>query len=241
MVPEKVLKEPRPLSSASANPWGALQREVQVDIGDWDKKVEQTTESPVDGQDKPKIYEIRDHTLEVLMQPSVAELHAVRVVRTPHGDERQLHLKMRVMCGRKEVIADVLLDTGGQVGLVRNGLCLGTYLNSSDQPVRFKVANGGIMAEGSSEAELGLEFWEHDRLDRPDQAKFLMLHGKFYEADLPHWEIIMFSWLSIQPEHCHIVPHSSVWQRRGFLGYRPVLPLVDPNGRGVRRRKLFVR
>ena len=39
-----------------------------------------TTESPVDGQEQPKIYTIRDHTLEVLMHPDVLELHAARVV-----------------------------------------------------------------------------------------------------------------------------------------------------------------
>ena len=42
------------------------------------KKEGATTESPVDGQDQPKIYTIRDHTLEVLMHPDVLELHAVR-------------------------------------------------------------------------------------------------------------------------------------------------------------------
>ena len=60
-----------------------------------------TTESPVDGQDQPKIYTIRDHTLEVLMHPDVLELHAVKVVHTPQGDERQLHLKVRVRCGQE--------------------------------------------------------------------------------------------------------------------------------------------
>ena len=34
----------------------------------------------MDGQDQPKIYNIRDHTLEVLMHPDVLELHAARVV-----------------------------------------------------------------------------------------------------------------------------------------------------------------
>ena len=103
----------------------------------------------MDGQDQPKIYEIRDHTLEVLMHPSVLELHAVRVVCTPHGDERQLHLKVWVMCGRKEVIADVLVDTGAQVSLVRNGLFPDTCLKSSARPVRLKVANGGSMGGGA--------------------------------------------------------------------------------------------
>ena len=92
----------------------ALPREVKVDIGNWDKKVGETTESPVDWQDEPKNYEIRDHMLEVLMHPYVLELHAVRVVRTLHGDERQLHLKVRVMCGQKEVIADFPCGYCGQ-------------------------------------------------------------------------------------------------------------------------------
>ena len=55
MVPKKVQKEPRPLSSASANPWDALPREVQVNIGNGDMKVGETTENPVDGQEQPKI------------------------------------------------------------------------------------------------------------------------------------------------------------------------------------------
>ena len=190
-MPKKVPKEPKPPSSTSANPWDALPREVQVDTGSWDKKVGQTTESPVDGQDQPKIYEICDHTFEVLMHPSVLELHAVRVVRTPHGDERQLHLKVWVMCGRKEVIADVLVDTGDQVSLVRNGLFPDTCLKSSDRPVRLKVADTWIMGGGAHEAGLGLEFWEHHQLDRPDQCKRLILHEKFYEADLSNWDIIM--------------------------------------------------
>ena len=63
----------------------------------------------MDGHDQPKIYTIRDHTLKVLMHPSVLELHAVRVVHTPHGDERQVHLEVRVRCRNKEVFADVMM------------------------------------------------------------------------------------------------------------------------------------
>ena len=65
----------------------------------------------------------------------------------------------------KEVVADVLVDTGAEVSLVRNGLIPDTCLKSSDQPVRLKVANGRIMGGGAREAKLGLECWEHDRLD----------------------------------------------------------------------------
>ena len=59
---------------------------------------------------------------------------------------------------------------------MRNGLSPDTCLKSSEQPVRLKVANIGIMGGGAREAELGLELWELDRLDRPNQAKRLMLH-----------------------------------------------------------------
>ena len=176
MVRKKALKEPRPLSSARGNPWDSLPREVQVDIGNWGKKVGEITESPVDGQDQREIYEIRYHTLEVLMHFSVLELHAVRVVHAPQGDERQLHLKLRVMCEQEAVVADVFVDTGAGVSLVRNGLFPDTCPKSSDRPVRLAVANGRIKGGGAREAELGLEFREHNRSDRPDQAKRLVLH-----------------------------------------------------------------
>ena len=75
-VPKRALEEPKPLSFATPNPWSALPREVHVGKGHG-KKEGATTESPVDGQDQPKIYTIRDHTLDVLMHPEVLELHAV--------------------------------------------------------------------------------------------------------------------------------------------------------------------
>ena len=149
----------KPLSSTSATPWDALPREVEVNIGSWHKKVGETAESPVDGHDQRKIYEIRDHTLELLLHQSLLELHAVRVVRTPEGDGRQLQLKVRVMCGRKEVIADVLVDTGAQVSLVRNGLFWDTSLKSSDHPLYLKIREQRQHGGGAREAELGLEFW----------------------------------------------------------------------------------
>ena len=190
-VPKKVREKHRWLNFSRANPWDVLSREVQVDIGDQHKKVQVTWESPTDGQDESKIFEIRDHTLEVFMHPSVLELHAMRVDRTPHGEERPLRLRVRVMCRQKGVVADVFVDTGAQVSLLWNGLFLDTCLKSSDQPVRLNVANGRIMDGKAQEAEIGLEFWEHDRFDQPTQAKSLMLHGTFYEAGLPDWDILI--------------------------------------------------
>ena len=64
----------------------------------------------MDGREQPKIYTIRGHALEVLMHPDVLELHAVRVIHTPQGDERQLHLKVRVRCGHEELVVDVLVE-----------------------------------------------------------------------------------------------------------------------------------
>ena len=86
----------------------------------------------MDGHDQCKMYEIRERTSAVRLHLSVLELHAVRVVQTQHGDERQLHLNVPVMCGRREVVADVLVDTGVQVSLVRKELFSDTCLKDTD-------------------------------------------------------------------------------------------------------------
>ena len=184
MVPKRAPEEPRKLSFASRSPWNTLPGEVHMDLGRTQINDGETTESPVDGHDQPKIYTIRDHSLEVLMHPSVLELHAVRVVHTPHGDERQLHLKVRGRCGKKEVIADVLGDTGAQVSSVWKGLFSEGFLKPSRRPVRLKVVNGEFMGGGSHEATIGIELWEHHRLNRPDLSKRIVLSGNFYAADI---------------------------------------------------------
>ena len=139
-MPKKAPEEPKPLSFATPNPWSALPTEVYVGKGSG-KREGATTESPVAWQDQPKIYTILDHTLEVLMHPDVLEFHAVRVVHTPHGDERQLHLKVRVRCGQEELVVDVLVDTDAQVSLVRRWLFKEESLQPSRRPARLKVAN----------------------------------------------------------------------------------------------------
>ena len=125
------------------------------------------------------------------MHPDVLELHAVRVVHTPHGDERQLHLKVRVRCGQEELVVDVLVDTGAQVSLVRRGLFKEESLQPSRRPLRLKVANGEIMGGGTHEATISMESWEHERLNRPDLAKRSTLSGNFYVADITDWDMIM--------------------------------------------------
>ena len=189
-MPKKAPEEPKPLSFVTPNPWSALLREVYVGKGRG-KKEGATTESPVDGQDQPRIYTIRDHTLEVLMHPDVLELHAVSVVHTPQGDERQLHLKVRVRCRQEDSVVDVWVDTGAQVSLVRRGLFKEESLQPSRTPVRLKVANGEILGGGTHEATISMEFREHERLNRPDLAKRSTLSGNFFLADITDRDMIM--------------------------------------------------
>ena len=189
-MPEKAPGEPKPLSFATPHPWSALPTDVYVGKGHG-KKEGATTESPVDRQDQPRIYTIPDHTLEVLMRADVLELHAVRVVHTPHGDDRQLHLKVRVRRGQEKLVVDVLVDTGAQVSLVRRGLFKEESLQPSRRPVRLKVANGEIMGGGTHEATISMEFLEHERLNRPDLAKRSTLTGSFYVAEITDWDMIM--------------------------------------------------
>ena len=130
-----------------------------MDLGRRQTKHGETTKSPVDGHDQPRIYTIRGHTLKILMHPSVLELHAARVVHTGDGDERQLHLEVRVRCGKKEVIADVFVDTGAQLSLVLKELFSDEFLKPRRIPVHSKVAKGKIMGGGTHEATIGMELW----------------------------------------------------------------------------------
>ena len=191
MVPKRAPEEPSKLSFVSPSPWKTLPRKVHMDFGRTQTNDGETTQSPLDGRDQPRIYTIRDHTLEVLMHPGVLGSHAVRVVHTPHRDERQLHLKVQVRYGKKEVIADVLVDTGAQVGLIRKGLFSEEFLKPSKKPLRLKVANGKIMDGSTHQATIGMEFWKHNRLNRPDLLKRIVLSRNFYAADISDWDIII--------------------------------------------------
>ena len=94
-----------------------------------------------DGQPEPIVHDLHQSLVELLKRPEIRSLHAVRRV----GRERQLHLKVRALCGEVEKVFDVLVDTGAQVSLVKAGLLPPECLTDSRKPVRLKVANGQYM------------------------------------------------------------------------------------------------
>ena len=94
-----------------------------------------------DGQPEPIVHDLHQSLVELLERPEILSLHAVRRI----GRERQLHLKVRALCGEVEKVFDVLVDTGAQVSLVKAGLLPAECLTDSRKPVRLKVANGQYM------------------------------------------------------------------------------------------------
>ena len=103
-----------------------------------------------DGQPEPIVHDLHQSLIELLERPDILSLHAVRRV----GRERQLHLKVRALCGEVEKVFDVLVDTGAQVNLVKACLLPPECLTDSRKPVRLKVANGQYMVGGTREAAI---------------------------------------------------------------------------------------
>ena len=59
-----------------------------------------------DGQPEPIVHDLHQSLVEVLERPEILSLHAVRRV----GRERQVHLKVRALCGEVEKVFDMLVD-----------------------------------------------------------------------------------------------------------------------------------
>ena len=132
-----------------------------------------------DGQPEPIVHDLHQSLIELLERQEILSLHAVRRV----GRERQLHLKVRALCGEVAKVFDVLVDTGAQVSLVKAGLL-------PPEAVRLKVANGQYMVGGTKEAAIGVQFVNHRELSRPDRGKEIFLQGHFYEAQMD-WDMIV--------------------------------------------------
>ena len=71
-----------------------------------------------DGQPEPIVHDLHQSVIELLERSEILSLHAVRRVER----ERQLHLKVRALCGEVEKVFDVLVNTGALVSLVKAGL-----------------------------------------------------------------------------------------------------------------------
>ena len=66
-----------------------------------------------DGQPEPIVHDRHQSLVELLERPEILSLHAVRRV----GRERQLHLKVRALCGEVEKVFDVSRHgSSGQLG-----------------------------------------------------------------------------------------------------------------------------
>ena len=139
-----------------------------------------------DGQPEPIVHDVHQSLIELLERPEILSLHAVRRV----GRERQLHLKVRALCGEVEKVFDVLVDTGAPVSLVKAGLLPPECLTDS-MTVRLKVANGQYMVKGTREAAIGLQFVNHRELSHPDLGKEILLQGRFYEAQMD-WDMMVW-------------------------------------------------
>ena len=139
-----------------------------------------------DGLPEPIVHNLHQSLIELLERPEILSLHAVRRV----GRERQLHLKVRALCGEVEMVFDVLVDTGAQVSLVKARLLPPECLIDSRRPVRLKVANGQYMMGGTREAAIRLQFVNHRELSCLDLGKEILLQGRFYEAQMD-WVMIV--------------------------------------------------
>ena len=152
---------------------------------------------------RPKQYCLPSRITEILMNPTILKLHAIRQV----GKHRQLHLRVRgVSSAGKEGIFQILVDTGAQVSLVRRGLVSSRSLRRSAAPVTLRVANGEISEDGLNGAQISLEFIRQEQLSRSDLAHKHHIKGLFQEADLPEWDMIMgFDFL--HNAHAGVLPH----------------------------------
>ena len=64
-----------------------------------------------DGLLEPINHDLHQSLIELLERSEILRLHAVRQV----GRERQLHFKIRALCGEVERVFNVLVETGAQV------------------------------------------------------------------------------------------------------------------------------
>ena len=84
----------------------------------------------------------------------------------------------------------MLVDSGAQVSLVRNGLFRASGVKRSPNPARLEVTKGQYMGGGRTKVHLEMEFLNHEGLSRPDKGQRVSVSGTFSEADID-WKILI--------------------------------------------------
>ena len=84
-------------------------------------------EDAADGLSELVTHDLHQSLIELLERPEILRLHPV----CRAGGERQLHLKIRALCGQVKRVFKVLVDTGAQVSLVKAGLLPSERLTTS--------------------------------------------------------------------------------------------------------------
>ena len=107
---------------------------------------------------------------------------------------------------------DILVDTGAEANLIRQGLVPEQFLFAAKNPLRFETANGESLAGGSRCTRVKLKL----QLERNEsnQGENVEFEVEFYEANIKCDAILSFPWLAqaklgIFPHHKALVMDSA--------------------------------
>ena len=121
--------------------------------------------------------------------------------------------------------------------LVQKGLFSDEFLKLSRRPLRLKVANAKTLDGEPMNATIGLEYWEHDRLNWPHLAERSVLSGSFYAADISDLDIIMGYHFDVPLERFLTVERWFERTRSVLLGYLRTIPQDYLSGPEMRRKE----
>ena len=103
----------------------------------------------------------------------------------------------------------------------------------------MKVTNGEIMGGGTHETTIGMKFWEHDCLNRPDSSKRIVPSGNFYAADISDWNRSM-GYHFMGTNAIGALPHRATLVKRTrtvLLGYPLTMPEAYLSAPEMRRKQ----
>eukprot|EP00667_Euglena_gracilis_P000113 EG_transcript_113 len=147
------------------------------------------------------------------------------------GEDRQLLLKTQIkLANGEEKTARILIDTGAEANLIRQGLIGDHLMYPAKDPLRFETANGQTLAGGSRCAKVKMilqQNWNEER-----EIECVEYEVEFYEANIKVDAILSYPWLAeaklgIFPHHKALVKDSpdliflrGVERRRGPQKFR---------------------